>query len=592
MLINGDDTDRQMLQDYEIAEIPFKNLEITSREKFLKEYIDLIGLVGRECDSRAWWATDMASKNRSTSPLPFLLHEFFAIIESITEAGGKDLFVVNPSWVLVDSLRLHLSKQDLDYQHLPDPFVKWREMVTTRIRMICQIFSVLLKVSARRFYFNFKLKERIKELSKEKIYYVIKTFLYDHSFDGNGRYRDTFFGMLPGYLEQKKDVLILADVFGNCRTNTEKIRKCQSHLILPFEIFLTLGSGIQAAIETLSTKIRIKRRYFFFGYDVSEIINLELARTFNGIPFYQFIRYWMTKNLLRSIRVGTFLLTYENNAWEKMSMLAVREHSPDTTIVGYQHSVVPQASANAFISQNEADIIPMPDRILTVGEIPKEIMERYGSFDNGKIEPACGLRFEYLFKGLKRERRKNGHILLALEGLDGAHKLVNYALKELGGNKNYQIRIRTHPEMPCESFENKLTHRLNAVSNFTQTKNVLLKDDLEWADVVMYWGSTVSLEALIMGIPIIRYNMDTVLDYDPLFECKHLKWVVSDKTALVNTLEDVYELNDDRFEKARVQAKQYLADYFFPVTEERLGLFLPEEKRGTINGLSQEKAQG
>ena len=86
-------------------------------------------------------------------------------------------------------------------------------------------------------------------------------------------------------------------------------------------------------------------------------------------------------------------------------MMAIRKYSTATTIIGYQHAVIPQASANMFISQYEKNIIPMPDHILTVGKIPKEIMEKYGTYKSGVIEPSCGLRFKYLSHTPTSKRR-------------------------------------------------------------------------------------------------------------------------------------------------------------------------------------------
>ena len=71
----------------------------------------------------------------------------------------------------------------------------------------------------------------------------------------------------------------------------------------------------------------------------------------------------------------SFLFTYENNPWERMCMMAVKSQAPQTKVTGYQHTVVPHASANMFISSHERGRLPMPDRILTVGEAPKQIME-------------------------------------------------------------------------------------------------------------------------------------------------------------------------------------------------------------------------
>jgi hypothetical protein len=413
-----------------------------------------------------------------------------------------------------------------------------------------------------------------KNLSSPQPFYVIKTFVYDHSFSETGTYRDAFFGSLLDYLKDKRQVVIYANILGNYKFCIDKISECSSHVILPVETFLSSKDILSAFVQFLFSRMRIQREALFFGYDVSDIINKELFRTHNGIEFYQFLHYWSTKGLLKALLVETFLLSYENNPWEKMCIMAIRKHSPNTTIIGYQHTVVPQASANMFISEEEKNLMPIPDRILTVGEVPKEIMERYGNYERGWIEAACGLRFEYLFHLLMSERKRAGYILVVLEGIFEVYKMVNYVLGELGGNKQYQVRIRTHPVLPLADFQHKLTHRLNDLPNFSLSRNASLKDDIDWADMVIYWGSTVALEALSMGKPVIHYEMDSILSYDPLFECKHLKWVLSEGEPLIPTLQEIYSLSNDRFNEEQRKAKEYLTRYFFPVTEKGLNKFL------------------
>jgi hypothetical protein len=579
ILCNGNEDSRKLLEKHGVSEITQKKVNGESRENILKEYVDLIGLISLECNSRTWWATNMASKNRETSQLSFLLHEFILIIESISRTDGRDLLIISPSWVLVDSLKTYLSKNNLEYQHFPDSFGIWKEIILTRAISALRVLHVLIRVNMRKVYFTLKLRNRLKELSRQKAYYVVKTFLYDHSFDGDGCYRDAFFGSLPNFLKQKEHVLILANIFGSVRLSAEKIQQCESHLILPLEVFLSFKGALRAVTEIVFTKVRIKQRLFFFGYDVTDVVNDELKRTRNGIDFYQFLHYWLTCRFLESVRAETFLLTYENNPWEKMCIMAIREFSPHTEIIGCQHTCVPQAAAKLFISKYEKDVIPIPDRILTVGKTAKEILKRYGSYDGVAIEPACGLRFEYLSELSKCERTRRGRILLAADGLYGTHKIVNYVVNELRGNMDYNVRIRTHPALPLERLKNALIHRLEDIPNFKVSQTISLKEDLEWADMLIYWGSTVSFEALSMGKPIIRYTTDSVLSNDPLFECGHLKWIVRDNTSLVNTIQEIYALDNDYFEKEVRQAREYIADFFFPVTEERLKLFLPSGKR-------------
>lgn len=575
IVLDKSESSKQLLREYNIGEAIYDNLAPGEREQFLEEYINLIGMVGRECNSRYWWATDMSSKNRSTCRLPFILHEFLFVIRSISEMTGE-LIIVNPSWVILNSLKQFMTGKNIEFSIVGDNAER-KEPAAMKVRNLARVFYVTFRVIWRRLYFSTVLRKKLCSLIRNGKYYVIKTFLYDHSFDQNGKYRDTFFGIIPDFLNGRENVLVLADVLGKTRSLGRAMKRCDSHLMLPLEIFLPIADIVRMAGKAIRGKISLTGKYLFFGYDVSGIIRAELNRTGDGIAFYQFLHYPAIKRLLEKIRIGTFLLTYENNPWEKMCMMALKE-SPDAgEIIGYQHSVVPQSSANAFISRYESDIIPIPDRILTVGEMPKRIMERFGSFEPGRIKPACGLRFEYLFKTVRHPRKSEGHIFLALEGLEGAHKLLNYAMENLMGKANYKVRFRTHPEMPLHNFRHKLAYSLQHAPNFRQTENTLLKDDLAWADVVVYWGSTVSLEAILTGRPLVRYNMDTVLNYDPLFECDHLKWTVNDNTSLIHTFEQIYSLDDATFDGEWFAAKEYISQYFFPITRERLQLFMSEQ---------------
>ncbi len=545
------------------------------RDRFLQEYIDLIGLMGKETGARNWWATDIASKNRFTSQLPLLLQQFLASVRIIQEEEFYHLILVNPPWVILDSLRKALRNQPLKFVYFGNTSRKWKELVAGWWRVILPAFYTTFIVLGRKVWVQKKLKPIRENLSHVQPHYVVKTFVYDHSFSENGTYRDAFFGSLPDYLKEKRRVVIYANILGNYKYCMEKIAHCSSHVILPIEAFLSSTDILGALLQFLFCKIRT-RKALFWGYDVTDIVNYEFFRTYNGIDLYQLFHYGSTRRLLQTLPVETFLLTYENNPWEKMCMMALREYSPHTAVIGYQHTVVPQASANMFVSENEKKVIPMPDRILTVGEAPKEIMGRYGSYEKGRIEASCGLRFEYLFHASTRPRKRSGQILLVLEGIFEVYKMVNYVLRELKGKSQYRVTIRTHPVLPLSLFQHKLTHPLKELSNFTLSSQGALKDDLDRADMVVYWGSTVALEALSMGTPVIHYENDSILSYDPLFECSHLKWVLSEKEPLIPILDEIYSLSNERFDEERMKAKEYLSRYFHPITEEGLKKFLIE----------------
>jgi len=254
--------------------------------------------------------------------------------------------------------------------------------------------------------------------------------------------------------------------------------------------------------------------------------------------------------------------------------MAVREEFPDAEIIGYQHNVVPQASANMFISKQEQELAPLPDKILSIGNEPKRIMEKYGSYNKGHIECSCGLRFEYLFDKLPSERYRTGNILLALEGIEKVYHMVDYVLKELKDNKRYRATIRTHPVLPWSYFQKKFGYDLSTHSNITVSEGKSLYDDIQTADIVMYWGTTVAVEALSVGKPVIHFDMGSTLSFDPLFECSSLRWKVSESEALGPVIEEIYALSNNEFETQRKQALAYLGEYFYPIEDKYLAKFI------------------
>lgn len=579
-----DKESRSLLFRLNFQEVKGNGCNIPSPEEFLKEYVDLIGRIGKKHNSRLWWATDISSKNRFTSKIPFLLQEFLIAAETIKKCECDFLIIMNPSWVIMDSLCAFIRNSGSKFEYFQFPKRMWgaAEILKVHFRAIVVLLFYTLKVFLQSCYSKYKLRHVIRKVLRNKgSYYVVKTFIYDHSFLANGVYRDVFFGDLPEFLRNSRQVLVYTCVSGNFKLCVQNMAGCSNQAILPIEAFLSFKDIVSSLIALLFRGFRVKGEFLFFGYAVSDIINNELLRTANGISFYQFLHYYSAKRLFKSLAADTFLLTYENNPWEKMCILAARKYSPRTTILGYQHTVVPQASANMFISRGEYGNAPVPDRIFTVGSVTKKIIEKYGFFEEGMVKSACGLRFEYLFNARSLGRKKEGNILLALEGIKEAYKLIAYVIRYLGCDEQFKVRIRTHPVFPWEYFQKNYGFKLSGLTNFHLSSEAL-RADLEWADVVLYWGSTISVEALNMGRPVIHYDTGSMLSYDPLFECPHLKFTANERVDLVELLEKIYSLTDTEFNSAFKKAKEYLSEYFIPVTEINMVGFLEKTREAGI----------
>ncbi|MEN6373332.1 MAG: hypothetical protein ABFD75_00955 [Smithella sp.] len=576
----------QYLIEKGFVETASEPVDDESKSKFMAEYLDLIGKVAELFNNREWWSSNMASKNRFTSQLALLLHQFMRAVNALKRDDFDHMIFLSPPWPIVNSLEIFIGHSSAHLVSRGNRFAQLKRLASAKSKAFGSLCFNVIKTSWRSFTVRRKLViSSISDLFiSEAPTYVIKSFVYDHSFSTDSTYRDAFFGSLPEFLKKHKKVVILAVILGRFNYCIDKIKECSTTSVIPIECFLKQRDLLSAAWRLLNVKFRLCEKITFFGYNVTDLLNNLLLHPLNEIQFYHYIHYEATKNLLETVRAKTFLFTYENNPWEKMCMMAIRKFSPDTKIIGYQHTVVPQASANMFPGLREKAIQPMPDNILTVGAEPKRIMETYGNYDDDTIEAACGLRFEYLFDTKPAKRQRSGQILIALEGIFEVYKMVNYALRELANLPDYKVKIRTHPVLPIKAFQHQLTHDLNKVTNFSISKGTSLKDDIENSDIIIYWGTTVSLEALSMGKPVIHYDNGSIFSYDPLFKCSHFKWTVSENVSLRHVIDEIYSLEDSEFYARQEKAKSYLNEYFYPINEGSLAKFTGRNDKNINKG--------
>lgn len=577
-LILGDISKRlfNSLKEHEVEVIRPKEYSKNQREEFLREYIDLIGALGQEYNGLLWWATDMSSKNRFTSKLFLELQQYLEIIDAIQNAQYERLIILNPFHDIVPALEAYLASNRIKFSYSGNPFTRYFGRGVFRLRKILAVFYNAGRFYLRGVYARWHLSGTLSaQLTSGKNWYVLKSFIYNHSFAKSGEYKDAFFGSLPEYLSKTKPVLIFANILGDFRYCVQKIKKCPGFPIVPVEFYTTFQEVLKSVRLALTGVLNVRNEIFFLGKNVADVVRGRLENPYLGIQAGQLLHYWGTKGLLRRVSPENFLLSYENNPWEKMCMMAVREDSPRTKIIAYQHNVIPQASTNMFVSRREKAFIPKPDLILTTGDIPKRIMESYGSLNGGTIRPACALRQEYLFRIPERPYQRGGTILLGLEGIFEVYELINYVIDELRSYPDYKIMIRTHPVFSFERLQHKVNAKLHHFPNVTLSEGGSLQQDIESSDIVIYWGSTVAMESLWMGKPVIHFDNGSVLSFDPLFDCTHLKWTVSKEDRLITTLRAIESLSLEQYATERSMARAYLQKYFFPVGNDRLSQFIP-----------------
>ncbi len=499
---------------------------------FFQEYVRLVEALGKGQDPLLWWATDVASKNRFQTKLPALLQGFLA-------TGNRG-------------------------EPVPAEGLIARGWMIFRISCYCALRAAWARVILG--------KLPLTRLKPGKTY-VAKSFLYDSSFPLQGGYQDPFFGGLIPFLNARSALMVVVDIQGDYGKALKNIRANGAVDLVPWEYFLSWRDIIAAAWRLLRWSSKPVHHAVFFGHDVTDLVNDHLRAGGDRIQTQQFLHYFSVLNLCRSIDVDKILMTFESNPWEKMWILAARRAGSRALVLGYQHNVVPPASANMFIAQGEAGTTPLPDKILTAGAEPRRILGEFGAYPAGMLQTSCALRMGHIFRE-PFPRAGGRRVLVALEGVDGVRDMVAYVLDQLGRHRDVQVRLRTHPVLPWRYFEERHGFSLKALPQVEVSAGSSLLEDIREADVVLYWGSTVSMEALALGRPVVHFDNKALLSFDPLFSCPHLKWTVGPGDALMPVLESILGLSNDDYTRELVRAREYLKSYFYPVSDEAMALFL------------------
>jgi hypothetical protein len=171
-----------------------------------------------------------------------------------------------------------------------------------------------------------------------------------------------------------------------------------------------------------------------------------------------------------------------------------------------------------------------------------------------------------------RKRIKNIFVPLALSSEEYV-KGLKFLNEAFDGRDDYNIKIRPHV-YPVMRIEEALSCAGKPRFTFTIDQDPDLDRSLKEADIVLYFSTTVSLEALTRGIPVVNIDPGFFLSPDPLFGLRDFKWNARTPDELVKTIGEIESLPDAEYEAMRGRACRYAADYITPVTAEKISAFL------------------
>lgn len=558
----------------------------TSDEDWLRDYLEIMDrLAAENGKQQQWWLTDVASRNRFTSPLVRLLGELELALAAMKECqADTQLLLLAPSWPVSLALSRAAEEQGWSVHHYARPGARLaaraRGLLHAYGRIVFGVARTLLRIVQTRRDYGLAAPRAGKSPA-----YVIKSFVNVAAFR-DGRFTDPFF---PGLAEHlSKDGGSVVTVAEAHQQRRECHRAMAAHTeavpdmpLIPVELYLKLGDVLLQAVRLLLGRLTRPFRPVggsFLGVDVGPLVAECLASGGWSMHFAQSVYGSVGRRLARRHGPQSVVLTYEGNPWERAFLSGIHEGHKGALRVGYQHAAVPLAAAGVFTTKHELLHSPMPDRILTTGPSTRRIIEKYSPAPHPDIRSCCALRYAYLFGSSvvvskPAAFRDPLEVLVVLEGVWGVRDLLEYVLDEAPSCQDFHFLIRAHPVLPLEDLLRKAGRSLEGLANVAASKDASVLEDLQRTDVLLYWGSTMSFEGVLLGKPILHFDRGDRPSYDPLFELESYRRVVGRGVSLHDTLQDVAQWTPEARERNLRHAQDYLREYFSPVNVGCLELF-------------------
>lgn len=559
---------------YGFSEVNIKDYRLW-KEAYLGKITEMIADVNIANNKKPfWWALNFTIKNPITTPLcdkTFYALLIAKVIEEIPEETS--LFIIGKDNDIFQQLKIWFKRKDV-------------EIIVTRSLRIQKdsLKDVIRKYTPLAVFFAAvralvrKIQAGSIDINLQKEYAVVFSLLNHQSFQRDGSYYDTYFGKFVSYAVDKNISLInLLFINSPCyRKMAQKIRKVNpGFLLIPIECFLSVLDILKCLFISLKRYylgISINGDYFIDNKSVNYLINAVIRRDFTASYFYDNMRFhYEIKSLVKRVKINRFYYPFENRSIEKLAILIFKRYRPQVRVIGYQHPSLSLRHTNFLLTKEEAKITPFPDKIMTMGEVTRNFMRTFGNFPDSILDNGCALR-QKQYSGAPKSKRLLSHVLVILAtNIEEYIKVILFLNKAFEEQTSYKIWIRPHPVFPL-SEAIAITGRPQFP--FYQANKETIEECFHWADVVLYVHSTVGVESLAWGIPLIYLNINNVINPDPLFNFDDFKWQADKPDDLPRIFEEINELPEDVFYEKQNKGIQYTKKYLFPVNDNALEKFL------------------
>jgi len=556
--------------DKNLEQIELTTLYNRFGEQWFDQFSEWLGQLNCYHADLLWWAHTATAKNLLSSSLGQHYFQVRAICEISKQEEGDRLYVLGATVGQMTSIASLLPKDKFQVtgrawqlRHLN----KLANNIKALIKICFQIGTVVEGFFSYRF-------------SKPTTSPKLCLFTYMDGVRREGI--DNYFGKLPELLRENDksfSIFYLAYVYRPYRRRLKQLLKEGGETpYIALYGFLRIKDYVWVIHHSLREwwfNAGPKKKLYQMANDYIAILREVFVNEIAGY-FHHLLVYKATCRFMEKYSPKVIAYPYENKSLEKMILLGLNrsKHSSQhrVKIVGYQHTSVTPRHSTLFFRPGEAAYTPLPDKIITVGKITKDYLEKFGNYPSGILTIGGALR-QIWSERLPQQNTKNLRVLLALSSSkDELIQSIKFFKEVMKYIPNLELGIRPHINFPFSLLPDALTIWMRG--NVLDLSNTLLQDNLNWCNLTAYVSSTVALESLMRGKPAVNFSIGDIVSPDPLIGEVPFHWAVSTPIEMADVLMEIHQMSMSYYEQGSLKAVTYVSNYLLPINDLSLKDFI------------------
>ena len=499
-------------------------INISLRDNFentIKEYLDLLKSIKLN-EKRIQWELSTLAESDPQSNNFFLNTLFFVQIIKILENYKKN----NVGEIIIFIEDILLGYAIINYlKKNRYKLYAYNIKLTNNIILYIWLFfgsfkqNILFIKSVINLKFLLKKYSNIHSIKLLKNLILFHTFINKNSLSSYGTLKDNFYGELSKSLSKNGNnvAYLINDILFS--ENKSLIRDWLKKTNIPVLFIYNI----------VSIKDIFLSSFFSFGYIFYSFSKLKLGNYNISFLFSLFIKslsrsklsnwsylYYISLKRLNKLKITPKVLIdiYEGHFWERALRLSKNKNKIKTKIYGINSS----AFSKNNISMYSSFVDELPDTIFCSSELYKNALIEYG-IPEEKIEVMGSFRYAKLVESMEDKIKNNlyNQRVLSIKTIGTIFPLKYEIAEELFlrvvnvlYNSEYNIRLFFHPFNQSKFID--YVNSLSLPKNFSISKKSFY-DSYEEIDLVICSFTTMALEVLTFGIPVIEVEREIGIDF-------------------------------------------------------------------------------